>query len=222
MLDGCPIPWSVAVLGGDLFGSDLPRYRSSSAVTSGSASRTIKVTRCPRTNSSSRKPSTRWRARVSSSRRAPKPRRCWDCARRSRPARHDERGTTMTTERVISSDSHVNVRHDQVKEHLATKFHDDYDAALHGVRPRRLRRQRGQGEPGRRRDPARLVGPARATSTRTRGCVDMDTDGVDIEVLYCEVQRVPLPLPAEERRAGERRARSTTRCTTSRRPTRAG
>ena len=26
MLDGCPIPWSVAVLGGDLFDSDLPRY----------------------------------------------------------------------------------------------------------------------------------------------------------------------------------------------------
>ena len=26
MLDGCPIPWSVAVLGGDLFDSDFPRY----------------------------------------------------------------------------------------------------------------------------------------------------------------------------------------------------
>jgi uncharacterized protein (DUF849 family) len=25
MLDGCPIPWSVSVLGGDLFESDLPR-----------------------------------------------------------------------------------------------------------------------------------------------------------------------------------------------------
>ena len=34
-----------------------------------------------RTSSSSRRPSTRWRARVSSSRRAPTPRRCWDCAR---------------------------------------------------------------------------------------------------------------------------------------------
>ena len=107
----------------------------------------------------------------------------------------------MTTERVISSDSHVNVRHDQVKAHLATKFHDDYDAAL--------------------MEYGRVVFGGNAAKANQAGAeiqhaswgreghfdpharlIDMDTDGVDIEVLYCEVERVPLPLPAEERRAG--------------------
>ena len=92
----------------------------------------------------------------------------------------------MTTERVISSDSHVNVRHDQVKEHLATKFHDDYDAAL--------------------MEYGRVVFGGNAAKANQAGAeiqhaswgreghfdpharlVDMDTDGVDIEVLYCEV-----------------------------------
>ena len=36
----------------------------------------------------------------------------------------------MTTERLISADDHVDVSHDLVKQHLATKFHDDYDAGL--------------------------------------------------------------------------------------------
>src|SRR3954449_8929154 len=36
----------------------------------------------------------------------------------------------MATRRIISSDSHVSVQHDDVKAHLASRFHDDYDAAL--------------------------------------------------------------------------------------------
>ena len=35
----------------------------------------------------------------------------------------------MTT-RLISSDSHVSVQHDQVKDRLASRYHDAYDAAL--------------------------------------------------------------------------------------------
>ena len=35
----------------------------------------------------------------------------------------------MEIERLISSDSHVGRSHDDVKAHLATKFHDAYDEA---------------------------------------------------------------------------------------------
>ena len=41
----------------------------------------------------------------------------------------------MTVDRLISSDSHVNVTHEQVKAHLATKFHADYDKAVRMLAP---------------------------------------------------------------------------------------
>ena len=34
------------------------------------------------------------------------------------------------TERLISSDDHVDLAHDAIKANLATKFHTPYDAAL--------------------------------------------------------------------------------------------
>ena len=39
---------------------------------------------------------------------------------------------TTTQELLISSDSHVKIEHDNVKQHLATKFHDAYDKAAGG------------------------------------------------------------------------------------------
>ena len=92
----------------------------------------------------------------------------------------------MTT-RLISSDSHVNVQHDQVKANLATKYHDAYDAGSHAghdarcsaaTRPRRTCRGSPTctpryGRPG-------YIDPVERLA-------DMDIDGVDIEVLYCEV-----------------------------------
>src|SRR4051812_10254779 len=92
----------------------------------------------------------------------------------------------MATRRIISSDSHVSVQHDDVKAHLASRFHDDYDAALAQAFREMLGgnaakanaggaeiRHASWGRPGYSDPHARLV--------------DMDTDGVDIEVLYCEV-----------------------------------
>ena len=76
----------------------------------------------------------------------------------------------MTTRRIISSDSHVSVQHDDVKAHLASRFHDDYDAALAQAYREMLGGNAAKANAGRRRDPARLVGPARATPTRTSGC----------------------------------------------------
>jgi predicted TIM-barrel fold metal-dependent hydrolase len=90
------------------------------------------------------------------------------------------------TKRLISSDSHVNVQHDQVKAHLASKYHEAYDEALFAALGAMLGgnaskanmahlkvKHPSSGRPGH-FDPAE----------RLR---DMDIDGVDVEVLYCEV-----------------------------------
>ena len=81
MLDGCPIP----VVGSGARRRPLrlrpSALRARARRSSPGRPRGLRtVTRRRRTSSSSRRPSTRCcRARVSSSRRAPKPRRCWDC-----------------------------------------------------------------------------------------------------------------------------------------------
>jgi len=99
------------------------------------------------------------------------------------------------TELLISSDSHAKVGHDAVKEHLATKFHADYDAAVAAFGARMARgagavnqawqtgrkvaegdnsfRMRHFGRPGHEDGEARLA--------------DMDLDGVQTEVIYSEV-----------------------------------
>ena len=41
---------------------------------------------------------------------------------------------TMTGERLISADDHVDLTHDAVEANLASKYHDAYDTALQGVR----------------------------------------------------------------------------------------
>ena len=37
---------------------------------------------------------------------------------------------TQTLERLISSDDHVDLSHEDVKKHLTPKLHDDYDEAV--------------------------------------------------------------------------------------------
>ncbi|MEY2425577.1 MAG: hypothetical protein QOI61_1149 [Actinomycetota bacterium] len=91
-----------------------------------------------------------------------------------------------TKERIISSDSHVTTTHDAVKSNLASKFHDAYDKAVEQMGGGGVATRRGQntmpfdltkvnhafGRPGTYDGKERLV--------------DMDADGVDVEVLYCE------------------------------------
>lgn len=91
-------------------------------------------------------------------------------------------------ERLISADSHVAVNHDQVKNRLASKFHKDYDAAV-GRFSRHMADVMGAGQANAesmRRNPHAAFsrpgyhdGPERLK--------DMDTDGVDVEVVYSEV-----------------------------------
>jgi hypothetical protein len=41
---------------------------------------------------------------------------------------------TQTLERLISSDDHVDLSHEDVKRHLTPKLHDDYDDAVQSFR----------------------------------------------------------------------------------------
>jgi uncharacterized protein len=92
----------------------------------------------------------------------------------------------MSVQRVISSDSHVNVQHDQVKAHLASKYHDDYDAALAEAQRTMLGGNAAKANAA----GIEIKHPSWGRDgyfephERLR---DMDTDGVDVEVLYCEV-----------------------------------
>ena len=108
---------------------------------------------------------------------------------------------TATKERLISSDDHVDVGHDDVKSHLASKFHDDYDRGVEQFRTtvmstasaeanQRWREQQGLApDPtvsmaNRRRHEA--AGRPGHTDAKAR-LQDMDFDGVDASVSYCEV-----------------------------------
>ncbi len=93
----------------------------------------------------------------------------------------------MPPTRLISADSHVAITQDRVKAFLDPKWHDDYDAAVAEFGRRmagtaslkmnqalmELKPHPSAGRPGYAEPAARLA--------------DMDEDGVDAEVLYCEV-----------------------------------
>ncbi len=109
--------------------------------------------------------------------------------------------TTTGTERLISADDHVDLSHDRVKAHLASKFHDDYDAGIAEfagsmkstasiVANQRWREQEGL-EP----DPTVSMVSNRKHAANARPghsdaharLADMDADGVEVSSSYCEV-----------------------------------
>jgi predicted TIM-barrel fold metal-dependent hydrolase len=92
---------------------------------------------------------------------------------------------TATRERLVSADSHVRLTHDAVKERLPSRLHDDYDAAVEEV---------GGGiatRVGMNTLPKSFEGVRHAMGRPGNGdgierLKDMDQDGVDVEVTYCE------------------------------------
>ena len=96
---------------------------------------------------------------------------------------------------LISSDSHAQVSHDAVKAHLASKFHDEYDGAVAAFQPRMAKgagRVNQAWQSDRKRDEAassfRLRNMTRpGHSDGVARLADMDTDGVQQEVIYSEV-----------------------------------
>jgi uncharacterized protein len=93
------------------------------------------------------------------------------------------------TETLISSDSHVNITHDQVKEHLRPKLHGAYDDAVAGFGARMAKMMSG-GRTTYQRPAEGLDNSAfdrRGYSDPAERLKDMDVDGVRAEVLYSEV-----------------------------------
>jgi uncharacterized protein len=109
--------------------------------------------------------------------------------------------TTSTRERLISADDHVDLGHDQVKKHLATKFHGDYDAGFAAFRATMAStasiaaNQRWREQEGLEPDPTVSMGSNRSHAAFGRAghtdpqerLRDMDADGVDASSSYCEV-----------------------------------
>jgi uncharacterized protein len=110
--------------------------------------------------------------------------------------------STITPQRLISSDDHVDVTHDTVKEHLAPRFHDDYDqgvgtfvqsvmSMVSSEANQRWREQQGLApDPSvsmalRDRKYAAAGRPGHTDASER--LKDMDTDGVEASVTYCEV-----------------------------------
>src|SRR5512142_2915312 len=94
---------------------------------------------------------------------------------------------TRVIDRLISADSHVTVHHDQVKEHLDPKYHEEYDVAT-GVLQRTM--SGGVGKANQAGMTIQFRHPAHGRPGNAdphERLKDMDADGVDVEVLYCEV-----------------------------------
>src|SRR6476620_5772896 len=92
----------------------------------------------------------------------------------------------MAPSRIISADSHVSVLHDDVKAHLATRLHDEYDAALMQAYREMLGGNAAKANQG--GNEIRHASWNRPGYSEPHERLrDMDVDGVDIEVLYCEV-----------------------------------
>jgi predicted TIM-barrel fold metal-dependent hydrolase len=106
------------------------------------------------------------------------------------------------TERLISADDHADIPHERVKAHLASTHHDAYDAGVAAFRAsmgatqsveanRRWRDQQGLVTDG----PLPTMGDRRRHAASGRPghtdpvarLQDMDTDGVDASVIFCEV-----------------------------------
>src|ERR1700730_527244 len=109
---------------------------------------------------------------------------------------------TATHERLISADDHVDLSHDSVKAHLASESHDAYDAALREFAAsmtklrsveanQRWREQQHLGAPtspvGMGKARGHIVFDAAGHKDAKARLTDMDRDGVDASVTYCEV-----------------------------------
>jgi len=111
----------------------------------------------------------------------------------------------VNVERVISSDDHADLSHEQVKRFLVSSLHDEYDRAVEkylgslritGAANARWREQQGESVEVEGQELDWLGRPAqkRHASARRPGhtdpvqrLADMDIDGVDASVTYCEV-----------------------------------
>ena len=93
---------------------------------------------------------------------------------------------TKGRERLISTDSHVTVTHDAVKAHLATKFHEGYDAAVAQMGGGGTAIRQGQNVMPQGFEGVRHAIGRPGNYDPVERLKDMDQDDVEVEVLYCE------------------------------------
>jgi len=110
-------------------------------------------------------------------------------------------GGTVPRERLISSDDHVDIGHDQVKRHLDPAFHQEYDRAVAAFRASMAGTASAEANQRWRRQAHLAPDPTVSMVTdRTHAAwgrpghtdaharlADMDADGVEASVTYCEV-----------------------------------
>ncbi|HZQ58302.1 MAG TPA: amidohydrolase family protein [Acidimicrobiales bacterium] len=89
--------------------------------------------------------------------------------------------------RLISADSHVAVTHDQVKSHLAAKWHDGYTAAQEAFAARMARKGAGAANTAAMKENPHAAFTRAGYRDGAERLKDMDIDGVDVEVVYSEV-----------------------------------
>lgn len=93
---------------------------------------------------------------------------------------------TMAPERLISADSHVSLTQDRIKAHLPARIHGEYDKAVAELAAGMRRAAGAANRASLEHRKYAAAGRAGHHDAHER-LKDMDTDGVDIEVLYCEV-----------------------------------
>jgi predicted TIM-barrel fold metal-dependent hydrolase len=94
----------------------------------------------------------------------------------------------MAIDRLISTDSHIEIAHETVMKHLDPKHHEEYVGALKAFGKQFAESTMSQANGA--WVAAEYDHPAKGRaghSDPVERLKDMDTDGVDAEVLYCEV-----------------------------------
>jgi uncharacterized protein len=97
------------------------------------------------------------------------------------------------SERLISADSHVKMTHEQVKHHLPSRLHDAYDEASGAYEARMTAGAGAANRAGATKQRDDQIAASNAAFTRpgywdpVERLKDMDTDGVEAEVIYSEV-----------------------------------
>ena len=97
----------------------------------------------------------------------------------------------MASERIISADSHVGIRDDAVLRHLPTKHHDAYKQARMEYIGRLMARAKRKGSdelPVSSQDKPWEAADRPGEYDPIKRLEDMDTDGVEAEVLYSDIE----------------------------------
>src|SRR6202047_4694293 len=90
-------------------------------------------------------------------------------------------------DRLISADSHVAVSQEQIKDHLATRWHAAYDAAQQAFAARMSAAGAGRANTDSMRQNPHAAFTRPGYGDGAERLKDMDIDGVDVEVVYSEV-----------------------------------